>query len=49
MKLSDKLSSGFNVLTCTKIGEGQKTDFEIVKYVPDDENDNEQQPKSYEE
>jgi hypothetical protein len=48
-KLSDKLSSGYSVLTCTKIGEGQKTDFEIVKYVPDEEDGDRQHKYSEQE
>jgi hypothetical protein len=36
LKINTKLSQGYNLLNCTRTGEGKDTDYEIVQYIPED-------------
>ncbi len=36
LKINVKLSQGYNLLNCTRTGEGKDTDYEIVQYIPED-------------
>jgi hypothetical protein len=36
LKINAKLSQGYNLLNCTRTGDGKNTDYEIVQYIPED-------------
>ena len=36
LKINTKLSQGYNLLNCTRTGDGKDTDYEIVQYIPED-------------
>jgi hypothetical protein len=36
LKINTKLSQGYNLLNCTRTGDGKDTDYEIVQYIAED-------------
>jgi hypothetical protein len=36
LKINAKLAQGYNLLSCTRTGDGKNTDYEVVQYIPED-------------